>query len=258
MSGLNDRMALTDRIALVTGASRGIGRAVAIGLAEQGADVAVLARNEDLLADVAAEIANRGRRAMVLVTDVTDPEAVQGSVQRMVTEFGAPTILVNNAGGNSFSRPLVATRFSGFDKVIQQNLYSTVHVSQAVLPHMLQAGSGSVINMSSVVALRGAPLMSHYAAAKAAVVALTESLAIECASSGVRVNALLPGWIETDLTDFLRVDENTSKAVLNRVPMQRWGTPEEIADVAVFLASDASRFITGQSIVADGGMSIMP
>lgn len=249
---------LTGQIALVTGASRGIGAAMAVAMAHAGADVAVLARNEELLEQVADQVRSFGRRALVLPCDVTDAAAVKASVERMVEELGAPTILVNNAGGNSFSMPLVAMRFSGWDKTQRLNVDSTVHVSQAVLPHMLQSGRGSIINVSSVVALNGAPMMSHYAAAKAAVVSLTKSMALECASAGIRVNALLPGWIRTDLTEFLRGDEQTEKSVLQRVPMQRWGTAEEIAAVAVFLASDAASFITGQAIVADGGLSTMP
>lgn len=249
---------LIDRVALVTGASKGIGRAIAVAFAQEGADVALLARSEDLLAEVADQITALGRRALVLPCDVTDAEAIKAAVAATVEQLGTPDIVVNNAGGNSFSMPLVATRFSGFDKTMALNLDSTVHVSQAVLPYLLQAGRGSIINISSVVALRGAPLMAHYAAAKAAVVSLTQSLALECAASGIRVNALLPGWIDTDLTDFLRGDKNTEKSVLSRVPMQRWGRPEEIAEVAVFLASDAASFITGQAIVADGGLSTMP
>ena len=249
---------LTGRVALVTGASRGIGAAIALAMAEHGADVALLARNVELLEEVAAGVRRHGGRALVLPCDVTDAEAVQAAVGRTVAELGVPAILVNNAGGNSFSMPLVATRFSGFDKVMRLNLDSTVHVVQAALPHMLGAGRGSIINVSSVVALRGAPLMSHYGAAKAAVVSLTQSLAVECASSGIRVNALLPGWIDTDLTDFLRTDATTEKSVLQRVPMQRWGRPEEIAAAAVFLASDDASFITGQSLVVDGGLSAMP
>lgn len=255
---MTDPTDLTGRVALVTGASRGIGAAIAVAMAERGADVALLARNEELLEQVAESVRGLGRKALVLPADVTDPEAVGQAVERMVAELGVPSILVNNAGGNSFSMPLVATRYSGWDKTVRLNLDSTVHVSQAVLPHMLGAGRGSVINVSSVVALAGAPMMSHYAAAKAAVVSLTKSTALECASAGVRVNALLPGWIETDLTTFLRTDETTEQSVLGRVPMQRWGKAEEIAAVAVFLASDAASFITGQSIVADGGLSAMP
>lgn len=249
---------LTGHIALVTGASRGIGAAIALAMAQAGADVAVLARNEEMLEQVADEVRSVGRRALVLPCDVTDEDAVKASVATMVADLGAPSILVNNAGGNSFSMPLVAMRFSGWAKTQRLNVDSTVHLSQAVLPHMLQAGRGAIINVSSVVALNGAPLMSHYAAAKAAVVSLTKSMALETAAAGIRVNALLPGWIHTDLTEFLRGDDQTEKSVLQRVPMQRWGTAEEIAAVAVFLASDAASFITGQTIVADGGLSTMP
>jgi NAD(P)-dependent dehydrogenase (short-subunit alcohol dehydrogenase family) len=249
---------LTGRVALVTGASKGIGAAIAVALAEAGADLVLAARSVDLLEQVADQVRATGRRALVAPFDVTDPEAVAQGVAAGVAEFGGIDVLVNNAGGNSFSMPVAMTRFSGFAKTITLNLYSTLHVTQAVLPHMQQAGRGSIINVSSVVALRGAPLMAHYGAAKAAVVSLTQSLAVENAHAGIRVNALLPGWIDTELTDFLRVDKGTESSVLARVPMQRWGRPDEIADVAVFLASDAASFITGQSIVADGGMSVVP
>jgi 2-deoxy-D-gluconate 3-dehydrogenase len=249
---------LTGRVALVTGASKGIGASIALAVAQAGADVVLAARSVDLLEQVAQQVRALGRRALVAPFDVTDADAVAGGVAAAVAEFGRIDILVNNAGGNSFSRPLGSTRFSGFAKTIDLNLYSTVHVTQAVLPHMLTAQRGSIINIASVVALRGAPLMSHYGAAKAAVVSLTQSLAVENAHAGIRVNALLPGWIETELTDFLRADSSTESAVLSRVPLQRWGRAEEIGAVAVFLASDAASFITGQSIVADGGLSVVP
>ena len=133
-----------------------------------------------------------------------------------------------------------------------------MHVLQAVLPGMIERGSGSVINVSSVAALRGAPTMSHYAAAKSAVITLTETLAVEVARAGVRANSLVPGWIETDLTDFLRTEPGSDDALLGRVPMRRWGTVEEIAAPAVFLASDESSFMTGQCLVVDGGLSVNP
>ena len=129
---------------------------------------------------------------------------------------------------------------------------------QAASPHLQAANSASVINVSSVASLAGTPFMSHYGAAKAAVSSLTKSLAIEWAHAGVRVNALVPGWIETDLTDFLRVDDSTETSLLSRVPMQRWGMAHEIAEPAVFLASDASSFMTGQQLIVDGGLSVMP
>lgn len=249
---------LDGRTALVTGASRGIGRSIAEAYAEAGADVALLARDAEKLAETAAAVQAHGRRAVVLPCDVTDIESVQASVARAVSELGQVDVLVNNAGGNSFSMPLAGMRFSGWEKTLRLNLDSVVHVSQALLPHLLERKSGVVINVASVAGLRGAPMMSHYGAAKAAVLSLTQSLAIETAWAGIRVNALVPGWIETDLTDFLRANEDAEKGTLSRVPMGRWGQSREIADPALFLASDASSFMTGQALVVDGGLSAMP
>lgn len=249
---------LEGRTAIVTGASRGIGRAIAAAYAEAGADVALVARDAEKLAETAALVEGHGRRAVVLPCDVTDLEAVQASVARAVSELGHVDVLVNNAGGNSFSMPLAGMRFSGWEKTMRLNLDSVVHVTQALLPHLLERRSGVVVNVSSVAGLRGAPMMSHYAAAKAALLSLTQSLALETAWAGIRVNALVPGWIETDLTDFLRASEEAEKGTLSRVPMARWGTAEEISAPAVFLASDASSFMTGQALVVDGGLSAMP
>ncbi len=246
--------ALTGKRAIVTGASRGIGRAVAERFAAEGATVALMSRNQAALDEVAAGLPGAIARA----ADVSDAEGFRAALEDVLGELGGADILVNNAGGNSFSMPLVATRFSGWEKTMRLNVDSIVHACQMVLPGMLSQGSGSVINMSSVVALRGGPLMAHYAAAKSAVVSLSQSLAIECASSGVRVNSLLPGWIDTDLTDFLRAEATTEEAVLGRVPMQRWGRADEIAAAAVFLAGDESSFMTGQSLIIDGGLSAMP
>ena len=249
---------LDGKTALVTGASRGIGRAIAVAYAEAGADVALLARDATLLAEVADAVAAHGRRAVVLPCDVTDADAVGSAVSSALEELGHLDILVNNAGGNSFSMPLATMRFSGWQKTLRLNVDSVVHLTQAVLPHMLERRAGSIINVSSVAGLRGAPTLSHYGAAKAAVLSLTQSLATETAWAGVRVNSLVPGWIETDLTGYLRESDDAEKALLSRVPMQRWGTTGEIAEPAVFLASDASSFMTGQALVIDGGLSAMP
>lgn len=249
---------LDGKTALVTGASRGIGRAIAEAYADAGADVAVLARDAEKLAEVAAAIEAKGRRAVVLPCDVTDIEAVQSSVARAIAELAHVDILVNNAGGNSFSMPLAGMRFSGWEKTLRLNLDSVVHLLQATLPHFLERHSGVVVNIASVAGLRGAPMMSHYGASKAALISLTQSVALETAWAGVRVNALVPGWIETDLTDFLRANEDAEKGTLSRVPMARWGAAHEIADPAVFLASDASSFMTGQALIIDGGLSAMP
>ncbi|MFM7212812.1 MAG: SDR family NAD(P)-dependent oxidoreductase [Actinomycetota bacterium] len=249
---------LDGKRALVTGASRGIGRAIAIAYAKAGADVAILARNAELLDGVAAEISALGRRAVVATADVLDAEATRSAVSGAIAELGGLEILVNNAGGNSFSIPVAQMRMSGWDKTMRLNLDSIMHITQESLPGLAASKNGSIINVSSVAGLRGAPTMAHYGAAKAALLSLTQTLAIETAWMGVRVNALVPGWIDTDLTDFLRASDEAERGTLSRVPMQRWGRADEIAEPAVFLASDASSFMTGQSLIVDGGLSAMP
>ena len=248
---------LTGKRALVTGASRGIGRGIALAYARAGADVALLARNADLLAEVAAEVEALGRRAVVASADVLDADATRAATSEAIAALGGLDVLVNNAGGNSFSIPVAQMRMSGWEKTMRLNLDSIVHITQESLP-ALGEGGGSIVNVSSVAGLRGAPTMAHYGAAKAALISLTQSLAVETAWMGVRVNALVPGWIETDLTDFLRASDDAEGAALARVPMQRWGRVEEIAEPAVFLASDAASFMTGQVLVVDGGLSAMP
>lgn len=247
---------LQGKTALVTGASRGIGRAIAVAYAEAGADVALLARDGERLAEVAQAVEARDRRAVILVADVTDADAVELAVSSAVEHLGHLDIVVNNAGGNNFSTPLVGMRFSGWEKTIRLNLDSTVHVCQAVGPHLLARRTGSVINVASVAGLAAVPFMSHYGAAKAAVLSLTRSLAVEWAHAGVRVNALVPGWVATDLTEFARGESGIEKALLARVPLQRWATVEEMAGPAVFLASDAASFMTGHALVVDGGLTV--
>ena len=249
---------LDGKKAIVTGASRGIGKDIAIEYARQGADVALIARSEDLLNEVAAEVVDLGRNAVVKVADVTDEAAITAAVLGAIDGLGGVDVVVNNAGGNSFSSPIVGMRFSGWQKTQRLNVDSTVHVLQAVGPVLMGQKSGSVINVASVAGLAGAPMMSHYGAAKAAIISLTRSVAVEWAWAGVRVNTLLPGWIQTELTQFLRDAPDGGAGALARVPMQRWGTPADIAAGAVFLASDASSFMTGQELVLDGGLTVMP
>ncbi|MFN8170374.1 MAG: SDR family NAD(P)-dependent oxidoreductase [Candidatus Nanopelagicales bacterium] len=249
---------LTGRTAIVTGASKGIGRSIAELFAARGANVVLGARSAPLLGDVAAGITERGGVAVEVEVDVMAEDAPARLVAAAVDAFGGVDILVNNAGGNSFMTPLATMRFSGWRKTLDLNLDSIVRLIQEALPHLVASGHGVIVNVSSVTALRGSPLMAHYGAAKAALVSLTQSLAIETAGDGIRVNALVPGWIATDLTGFLRTDETVESHVLDRVPMRRWGTPDEIAQGALFLASDASSFMTGQSLVLDGGLSAQP
>lgn len=246
---------LSGRKALVTGASRGIGRAIVLAYAEAGADVAVLARSADTLAKVAAEIEGHGRRAAVIPCDVTDRDAVAAAVRRAIETLGHLDIVVNNAGGSNFMVPFRDLRLSGWDKIIRLNLDSAMTVCHSVAPHLLERGSGSVINVASIAAL-GAPFLAPYAAAKGALISLTKSLAVEWAAHGVRVNALCPGWTATDMNRNLWENEESGRATVANVPMGRWGAPEEMAYPAVFLASDASRYMTGQTLFIDGGLSV--
>ncbi|GDX31143.1 dehydrogenase [Actinomycetes bacterium] len=249
---------LRGKRALVTGASRGIGRDIALYYARAGADVAIAARNEEALLELQGEITALGRACVVIPADVTKDGAAASIVEQAVTGLGGLDILVNNAGGNSFSVALQSMKFSGWQKTMALNVDSIVLLIQAALPVLMESGNASIINVSSVAGLRGAPLMSHYGAAKAALISLTQSLAIEVATQGVRVNALVPGWIETDLTGFLRSEDAIEQGLLSQVPMGRWGRSEEIAEGALFLASDASSFMTGQVLVLDGGLSARP
>jgi len=249
---------LPGRVAVVTGASRGIGRAIALRLAEAGADIVAVARSEEALADLAAAVAAAGRRCTTVACDITAEDAPERILQAARGEFGRADILINNAGGNSFMTGLETMRATGWRKTMLLNLDATMLLTQALLPALAEQGQGAVVNVASVAGLRGAPLMSHYGAAKAGLISLTQSLAIEVAFRGVRVNALVPGWIATDLTGFLRDNDEAERGVLSRVPMARWGRPEEIAEAALFLAGDASSFMTGQVLIVDGGLSAMP
>jgi NAD(P)-dependent dehydrogenase (short-subunit alcohol dehydrogenase family) len=246
---------LQGRRALVTGASRGIGRAIALAFADCGSDIAILSRNADTLAAVAEEIEARHGTCIVIAADVTDADTTVAVVEEAVARLGGLDILVNNAGGNSFMAPLENMRLSGWRKTMDLNLDSAVRLTQAALPALLASQHGSIINISSVAGLRSAPFMSHYGAAKAAMLSLTRSLAMELADKGVRVNALVPGWIDTDLTDFLRSDDGIEAKLLADVPLARWGRADEIAEGALFLASDASSFMTGQELILDGGLT---
>lgn len=245
---------LNGKKALVTGASKGIGRAIALAYAEAGADVALVSRSAELLEGVAKEVEERGRRAVVIPADLTDREAAADAVRRSIAELGEIDIVVNNAGGSNFLVEFKDLRLSGWDKLMRLNLDSAMAVCHAIAPHLLERGTGSVINVASVAAL-GAPLLAPYAAAKGGLVALTKSLALEWGRSGVRVNALCPGWTATDLNRNLWEDDASSRSTIASVPMGRWGTPDEMSGPAVFLASPAASYMTGQVLFIDGGLT---
>jgi len=246
-------ISLESKTALVTGASRGIGRAIAVAFAEAGADVALVARSADGLAETAEAVTAVGRKAFVIPADVTSYDAVADAVAAAIDQLGYLDIVVNNAGGSNFMVPFLDMRISGWEKVLRLNLDSTVYVCQAVGPHLRERGSGSVINVASVAGLAAAPGLVPYGASKAAVVSLTRTLAVEWAPLGIRVNALCPGWTATDLNKNLWDGPDGGEATVANVPMRRWARPEEMAGPAVFLASDASSYMTGQVLVVDGG-----
>jgi NAD(P)-dependent dehydrogenase (short-subunit alcohol dehydrogenase family) len=244
---------LTGKKAFVTGASRGIGRVIAVALAAAGADVAIAARSQDGLEQTAREVTAVGRKAFVFPLDVTRQEDVVAAVTEAIKMLGHLDIVFNNAGGSNFMVPFLDMRISGWEKVLRLNLDSTVYVCQAVGPHLRERGSGSVINVASVAGLAAAPGLVPYGASKAAVVSLTRTLAVEWAPLGIRVNALCPGWTATDLNKNLWDGPDGGEATVANVPMRRWARPEEMAGPAVFLASDASSYMTGQVLVVDGG-----
>jgi 2-deoxy-D-gluconate 3-dehydrogenase len=249
---------LTGKNAFITGASRGIGRAIAVAMAAAGADVALVARTEDGLEETAGVVGGLGRKAMVIPADVTSQAAVTAAVEAAAEGLGHLDIVVNNAGGTNFMVPFTDIRAGGWDKVMTLNLNSAVYVCQAVASHLFSRGGGSVINVASVGGLIGAPFVAPYGASKAAVISLTKSLAVEWGPGGVRVNALCPGWTATELNRGLWEDPEAGPATIATVPMGRWGRAEEMAGPALFLASDASSFMTGQTLTVDGGQSIGP
>jgi NAD(P)-dependent dehydrogenase (short-subunit alcohol dehydrogenase family) len=246
---------LKDKVALVSGASRGIGRSIAIGLAEAGADVGLASRNEQDLETVAKEIESVGRKALVIPTDVTDRDQIEAAIEKTEAELGKLQVLVNNAGGTRFMSPLTDLRPEGWTKVLTLNLDSVFHATQFAAQRMIANGGGSIIQISSVGGITGAPGLSFYSAAKGAVRLFSQAVAKELAASNVRVNSIAPGFIATDLNAPLHDDPNASEFVVSSIPMQRWGQPEDIVGAAIFLASDASSFVTGTTLVVDGGQS---
>jgi NAD(P)-dependent dehydrogenase (short-subunit alcohol dehydrogenase family) len=249
---------LTGKTAFVTGASRGIGRAIAVALAQAGADVALVARTAEGLADTADDVLAAGRKAIVIPADVTDQVGVADAVTAAIDQLGHVDIVVNNAGGSNFMVSFRDLRLSGWDKLIKLNLTSAVYVCHAFAGHLLDRGTGSVINVASVAGVAASPLITPYGAAKAGLISLTKSLAVEWAAEGVRVNALCPGWTATDLNRNLWEDPEAGPATISTVPMRRWARAEEMAGPAVFLASDASSYLTGQALVVDGGQTVSP
>jgi NAD(P)-dependent dehydrogenase (short-subunit alcohol dehydrogenase family) len=247
---------LAGKKALVTGASRGIGQVIAVAFAQAGADVALAARSADGLAATASQVRAAGREAVEIQADLTTQDAANNTVETAIGKLGQLDIVVNNAGGSNFLVPFLDMRMSGWEKVLRLNLDATMWICQAAGAHMTARGTGSVINIASVAGLAAAPFLAPYGAAKAAVVGLTRTLASEWGRQNVRVNALCPGWTATELNRNLWDTPDGGQATIAGVPMGRWGQAEEMAGPAVFLASEAASFMTGQVLVIDGGQTV--
>ncbi len=246
---------LSNRVALVTGASKGLGKAIALALAGAGADVALYARNKEDLEAVKASVEALGRRAEIFCVDVLDKQLVDECVGATLAAFGHIDILVNNAGVN-VRKPVLELSAEEWDLVIDTNLKGYFLMAQAVVPHMLSRGSGKVINMASILGAVALPSQLAYASSKGGVMQMTKVMALEWAKQGVQVNAIGPTYFETPLVAQLRNDPERFSFIVERTPMGRWGQPDELAGVAIFLASHASDFITGQTIFIDGGWTI--
>jgi len=249
------RFDLTGRVALVTGSSRGLGAAIAAGLAEAGARVLLHGRDPGALAARAeAFAARRTPAAGTLAFDVTDGAAAQDAFGRIAREHGVLDILVNNAGVIP-RKPLLETTDADWDSVIQSNLTAYFRLAREAARLMVPRGRGRIIMVSSIMGLLARPTIPGYITAKAGLHGTVRALAVELASHGITVNALAPGFFPTDATEALHADPKFNEWIAGRAPMARWGDPGELAGPAVFLASDAASFITGQVLVVDGGLT---
>jgi len=250
-----DLFDLTGKIALVTGASRGLGRAMAKGLAKAGADLVLCARSEADLASACREIEAMGRKAVAIQVDVLSSESVERMAQRAFHEMGRVDILVNNAGVN-VRKPVVELGEEEWDLVLDTNLKGYFLVGRAIGRRMISQGGGKVINVASILGAVGLPNQVAYASSKGGVIQMTKVMALEWAPYHINVNAIAPTYFETPLVAAIRNDPERYRFIVERTPMGRWGQPEELEGVVIFLASKASDFITGQTIFIDGGWTI--
>lgn len=245
---------MDSKIALVTGASRGIGSAIAKGLAKAGYYVIVnYARSSAAAEEVLSEIEAQGGQGMISQCDIADYSAVEAMVKTISKEVGTIDLLVNNAGITKDQLMLRMTE-EDFSSVIDINLKGTFNCTKAVTRSMFKARQGNIINISSVIGLIGNVGQVNYAASKAGVIGMTKSLAREYAARNIRVNAIAPGFIESDMTDAL--SEDVKKSIMDKVPLNKLGQPEDVANLVEFLASDKARYITGQVLAVDGGMTM--
>ena len=246
---------LTGRVAVVTGGNGGIGRGIALGLAEAGAAVAIFGRNDEKNQRVLSELKAIGVASMAVKVDVTNRAGLEPAFEKVESEMGGVSVLVNNAGNASLSGGVLQEKPEDWDSVIETHLNAAFLLSKLAAGSMLRRRSGKIINIASIYSLFGSGLVPSYSAAKGAMIQLTKSMAIELAPHNIQVNAIAPGWFETDMTAPVRAMPMNDE-ILARTPAGRWGQPEELAGTAVYLASRASDFVTGATVCVDGGYSI--
>ncbi|MCA0921472.1 SDR family NAD(P)-dependent oxidoreductase [Pseudooceanicola nanhaiensis] len=247
---------LTDKVAIVTGSSRGIGRAIAELFAQAGAKVVVSSRTEEACAPVVAAIEAAGGTAVAIPCHIGRREALQALVDQTLDLWGRIDVLVCNAAINPVYGPMAGISDEAFDKIMVTNVRSTLNLCNMVLPGMAERGAGSVILLSSIAGIRGSTDIGAYGVSKAAEAALARNLALEWGPKGIRVNAIAPGLIKTDFARALWEDPKRIASIENATPLRRIGAPEEIAGTALWLATPAAGYVTGQTIVADGGETI--
>lgn len=244
-------MRLKDKVALITGGARGIGQAIAMTFAKEGADIVIADINLEIAVKTASEIEGLGRKALALEIDVTNYDSVEKGINKILDKMGKVDILVNNAGITK-DNLLLRMSQAEWDAVINVNLKGTFNCIKAVSRPMVKQRSGRIISIASIIGLIGNPGQANYAASKAGIIALTKTIAKELASRNINANAVAPGFIQTEMTASL--PEDIKKKMLEAIPLAKLGAPQDVANLCLFLASDESSYITGQTITIDGGM----